>query len=257
LSNLFAFPQFLLNDLFSDGKMPLSPLTLVLDIDETLVHSWQDPLFVKDLEIYTKHFAKFYPPGQDPICYSFSTERDDLEVWGLIRPHYREFIEYVTKTFDTIVIWSAGSDDYVRMVVKILFHSSKLFSYPKIIHCRTNCARDRKGFYHKPLRHLHTFLKENRLNLEIDLKRTLILDDKEYTFIDNPHYGIQIPPFHPDRGRGSNGAKGDDEQEEITLKMLLNRSDRALLQFIEWAEKMHLRDLPDLGEALPKKNIFA
>ena len=72
------------------------PKTLILDLDETLVHSWEDPFFLDDLEIYSDPaiYRKFHPNGSQQICYSILLEYAEGEkrIWGLHRPHLYEFL---------------------------------------------------------------------------------------------------------------------------------------------------------------------
>jgi TFIIF-interacting CTD phosphatase-like protein len=81
--------------------MPL----IVLDLDETLIHSLKD-----DEEGYTsdmdwidmdKYFRVFF------------------------RPYYRVFLQFLVQNYDDIGVWSAGSKPYVQFVVKILEKAMK------------------------------------------------------------------------------------------------------------------------------------
>lgn len=219
----------------------ITPTTLVLDIDETLVHTWQDPTFVNQYNIYTKRFKEFCPPGQDPKCYSISEIDLEFELWGLYRPHYREFISFVTNYFDNIIVWSAGTDYYVREMTKRLFDPSFSSKYPNMICSRDECVKDRKGNYHKPLKSILKRIELERLPMEIDLDRTMIIDDKQHTFRDNPGYGVHIPAYDFENEPKPNGLHQDDDH---------------LLKFIEWVKRIDLKNKATFGPSLDKSNIF-
>jgi len=84
---------------------------VVLDIDETLVHTTNNPL----LEIKVNS-------GMCPIteCYDFTFMIDKHRYWGKKRPHFDTFIKYIHTNFE-IGIWSAGSEDYVVNVLMNTF----------------------------------------------------------------------------------------------------------------------------------------
>lgn len=82
--------------------------SLVLDVDETLVHTGT---------------------GQD---YKFQIEEEWVS--GTIRPHLREFLWTVNDLFDVVAVWSAGERDYVHGIV------DRVFPYqPDLIWTREEC----------------------------------------------------------------------------------------------------------------------
>lgn len=94
---------------------------LLLDLDETLIHSERFP---KD----------YLEEGQ----YSFKmpTESDDIEYFTNKRPFLDEFINFAFENFD-VGIWTASTEDYATIVAKnIGIDINKL----KCFYTRENCS---------------------------------------------------------------------------------------------------------------------
>lgn len=226
-------PNFTTNLPKSNGK------TLILDLDETLASSLQNPQ-LDALQIYTDPsiYHKFHPIGQRQICYSTvvtvpsDNSVNTLRIWGVKRPGLEEFLRFVDNYFENVIVWSAGLGPYVDGICEEVFDAPGV-KLPRIIWNRSNCTPG-PGFYHKPLKDL--------LNLEtirVDLRKTLILDDRQYTFTDNPENGVLIPPFKPS---GS-------------VDELANRSDRCLYKFMDWLQRPEVMSSEDY-RSLDKSNIF-
>lgn len=100
---------------------------VILDIDETLIHSFDAPDDIKNLlneGIFSSsnydlrsrvHYMKIpdvvADPGKGEIDHIIFVER----------PHLREFLQTVRDNFDYVIIWSAGRPRYVRNVVERIF----------------------------------------------------------------------------------------------------------------------------------------
>ena len=230
---------------FSHAPRDTTPKrTLILDLDETLVHSWENPKFLDTHKIYEDPtiYRKFHPIGQPQIAYSMLLEMpggSQSRIWGLHRPHLYEFLSFAGEHFD-ILVWSAGVRPYVDEITKQIFLESGLMP-PKLVWSRNNC-QNYQGFYHKPISELVNELSNRSYTtFNIDPKWTLVVDDKPHTFMLNPSNGVLIPPYHP----GKNP----------TLEQLLDRSDDALLKLKAWLEKPEVRDAPDV-RILDKTEIF-
>lgn len=226
------------------------PTTLILDLDETLVHSWENPNFLEQYAIYEDPsiYRKFHPIGSHQIAYSMLLEMPGnkiSKIWGLHRPHLYEFLKFASEYFDNILVWSAGIRPYVDEIAKQIFLESGLKS-PKIVWARDRCA-NYQGYYHKPISDVMTELsKRPYTTFNIDPKWTFIVDDKSHTFMQNPQNGILIPPYHP----------GKDRKYSVpTLQDLLDRSDTALIQLKTWLEKPEVRNAEDV-RILNKTQIF-
>jgi TFIIF-interacting CTD phosphatase-like protein len=228
-----------------------TPTTLILDLDETLVHSWENPSFLDNYAIYEdpQMYRKFHPVGSHQIAYSMLLDMpggNTNKIWGLHRPHLQEFLSFAGEYFDNVLVWSAGIGPYVDEIVKQLFLESGLKS-PKLVWSRNNCS-NYQGYYHKPITDVINELSRRPFTtFKVDSKWTLVIDDKSHTFMQNPQNGVLIPPYHPGKNRpGSTPTKQD----------LLDRSDTALLQLKAWLERPEVRHAQDV-RTLDKTNIFA
>jgi TFIIF-interacting CTD phosphatase-like protein len=216
------------------------PITLVLDIDETLIHTYSSKGesgvgFVNSYGVYRKNKKLFFPPDQDALCYSMDSFTGSDEImWGMFRPHLREFMIGILSIFDNIVIWSAGMEPYVKNMTQIIFKHVGT-PPPKLIQSRPHC-RETQGTFHKPIADLKKFTCLRNLNLDIDTRRTFILDDKKFTFMNNEENGILIPQYKP----------GNDRTNRVpTLEDLLDRSDDNLMKILKWFRGASLKDVPD------------
>nr|QBK84677.1 MAG: ctd-like (NLI interacting factor-like) phosphatase [Pithovirus LCDPAC01] len=211
--------------------------TIVLDLDETLVHSFSSPEFIKRYEIYGNNYEKFHPPGEESLCYSLYT--DDI-IWGTFRPHLKTFINEVSDIFDNVIIWSAGTKDYVSEIVRLIYDGET--KIPKLIQSRQHCQLSR-GYYLKT-RDLETYIHKNKLDMDFDINRTVILDDKNYTFLRNRKNGILIPPYSP-----------GEYSDSPSIDKLLDRKDTALLDFVNWCKRVKIKDVTCFT-SIDKNNIF-
>ena len=233
----------------TNKEYKFGPKTIILDLDETLVHSYEDIDFLEKYEIYSNPevYHKFHPIGSNPIAYSVSIEpsNDPKQIWGLYRPYMYEFLTFAKGYFDNIIIWSAGVHSYVEELVRLIFLESGMIP-PKLVWSRDKCSTY-KNFYHKPISDLIVDISTRPFSqLKIDPNSTLILDDKEHTFIQNPQNGILIECFSP----GKNRPKGIPYLED-----LLDRSDNALLKLMNWLKKPEVRTSTDV-RSLDKTRIF-
>lgn len=214
--------------------------TIVLDLDDTCLHSYSDPDFPKEyrLEENPKYKKLFVSTGNSPVTYSFTT--DGSYFWGLYRPHLFEFLDFVQEHFDNVYVWSAGVKPYVETIVENMFKKTGR-RMPKMIFSRPQCAFNEE-IYHKPL----VRVMDSTEILNVDIKNTLILDDHTYTFINNPRNGILIPQFAP----------GEENYDEVpTIEELSDRSDDALLKLIKWFKSKEFTSSPDV-RTLNKRHIF-
>lgn len=225
------------------------PRTIVYDLDETLVHSWENPTFLDSYQIYTdpKVYRHFHPMGNHSIAYSMIIDMNGHpnRIWGLHRPHLHEFLNFANNYFDNAIVWSAGIVPYVEEITKQIFLESGL-NPPKLVWSRNRCSKY-QDLYHKPISEINAELSTRPYQtFTIDPKSTLILDDKQHTFMSNPSNGVLCPLFFPGRNRPNRTPTMDD---------LLDRSDKSLLQFKEWLEKPEVMNAEDVRN-LDKTKIF-
>ena len=138
--------------------------TLVLDLDETLIHSSFDSLKKPDFSLLLPFENKSYL----------------VKVYK--RPHLDEFIQRISN-FYNIYIFTASIEKYCQSVIKALdFHK-----YIKQFFCRQHCTH-LNGIYVKDLSKITSS----------DLKDVIIVDNNSVSYLFNKTNGIPILSWHDD-----------------------------------------------------------
>lgn len=135
-------------------------MQLILDLDETLIHSSEEK----------------------PEKYDFII--DGLYV--IIRRHTRKFL----RSQERLIVWSAGEHDYVHAICKELEKRFKV-KFDTIL-TRNDCERRISNdslFYTKPLGKIF------KLYPDLSYDNTLLLDDTFINMYDSPLNHLHIKPF--------------------------------------------------------------
>jgi len=226
------------------NKIPDKSITdkcIVLDLDETLVHSCSDPDIdlLKELKIFTDPSLldvrqRCYKITMDDVVHKRGTG-DKTEMWGIFRPGVREFLIHCFTYFKIVIIWSAGRKNYVHTIVDQLFADLRR---PHIIWTFNDIEKLPNGTLIKPLNKL--IEKVPGLKKYMSLENTFIIDDRTSVFQEpNPENGIEIPAYKPSFNPKS--LRGDD----VSLKQLTN-----------WFNKPEVINSKDVRR-LDKSNIFS
>ncbi len=222
-------------------KIPFKSLTdkcIVLDLDETLVHSNESLAHLKSLGIMVDPKlmdlrSRTYEISMDDVVYK-KGQGIKSEMWGIIRPHVKEFLIACFSYFKVVTVWSAGKKKYVDAIVDFLFKDIKR---PHVVYARDQCERTTDNILTKPLEKM--IRQEPGLSKYMSLENTFIIDDRPSVFeIPNPDNGIQIPPYNP----------------KFNIRSL-RTDDIRLKQLMTWLlrpEVMNSHDVRDLD----KTNIF-
>ncbi|KAF9928450.1 hypothetical protein BGZ65_006264 [Modicella reniformis] len=141
------------------------PITLVLDIDETLVHCATRPLDSPDIIF--------------PVEYNQET----WKVFGRIRPGMQEFLEKMSTMFE-VITFTASQECYAEALLKIIDPDKK---YIRHRYYRDSCVPV-FGNYVKDLRIL------NR-----DLSKVIIIDNSPQAFGYQISNGIPIESWYDDK----------------------------------------------------------
>ena len=139
--------------------------TLVLDLDETLVHCYLDK------------------PSHYDISFQIN-DGEEYNVYLCFRPYVFYFLESMSKYYE-LVVFTAGIKPYAEVICN-LFNSDK-----KLIHhclCRDDCLFVGNSMYIKDLK-----------GLDRDLAKTVILDNSPYTFAYNVDNGAPIDSWCDDK----------------------------------------------------------
>jgi TFIIF-interacting CTD phosphatase-like protein len=213
---------------------------IVLDLDETLVHSHPESHIelLRELKIYSKAEyidlrERIYKITMDDVVDKKGTGVK-TEMWGILRPHVKEFLEFCFKYFKIVIVWSAGMKNYVNVIVDFLFKDIKR---PLIIWDRNEIEKLPDGTLIKPLNKLINTVPG--LNKYMSLENTFIVDDRITVFAEpNPHNGIEIIPYKP----------------EFNLEGI-REEDTTLLKLIQWFSRPEVMNSRDVRE-LDKTKIF-
>ena len=146
---------------------------LILDIDETLVHS--------DLDFSLNQNKTKY----DAILHFDSEEEKNIPVPLLVRPGTKKFLDYAVQEFD-LVVFTASEQQYADVVIDYLEKDKKYF---KKRFYRNHCVFIEPGLYIKDLR-IFSGIKK--------LEDIIILDNSLFSFANQLNNGILITSFFSD-----------------------------------------------------------
>lgn len=151
-------------------------LTVVLDLDETLVRSCDREDVPEQLE-FAASMGKLAKLEVECVGSSHSYTR----VVSFLRPGLFEFLEQVSKLAD-VYIFTAGDPDYARPLLQMLDHEGKFFlgSYYR----ETTVATA-----------VHDHVKD-LTRLGVDLTRTVLVDNNPYSFLLQPDNGMLCDSFY-------------------------------------------------------------
>ena len=103
----------------------LTQHAIILDIDETLVHTCEDMNQFHSLRIFTD------PKMIGLRRRSYVVTLDDVverrgagvktQLWGVTRPHLEEFLIFCFSYYRVVAVWSAGKTKYVQAIVDHIF----------------------------------------------------------------------------------------------------------------------------------------
>lgn len=208
---------------------------IVLDLDETLVHTFDT---ISDSKANAIREDPDYIRVRDRIYmidvndpFTRKGEGHHIYMWGIIRPHAKEFLDFCFEYFKVVAIWTAGTKSYAKEIVTEL---AKRTSEPNIVYSKDECV-DSSG--HCSFKDLAKMIAE--CNATMNLSNTFIVDDRLDNFIPNPNNGILIPPYEVYSNKQS----------------ILSDNDDMLLRLIKWFKKDEVVNSNDIRK-LDKSNIF-
>lgn len=155
---------------------------LILDLDETLVHTFMPEDNLHD-------FITELTAEQRTRLYSIKFASGDV-LQGYIRPYAEDFLRVAFQEFESVGVWSAGTQEYVRLIVGIVFKEQK----PVFVLSRDQCDELRVKDETRPCRYkpldviYHRFPDHNAQN-------TVIVDDRHDVCSLNCMNNIRVPEF--------------------------------------------------------------
>lgn len=197
-----------------------SKKTMILDLDETLVHRSDDSNTLNRLNIWNQN------PSLRARTFSI-TWPDGTKSWLIKRPYLTEFLTSCFKHFDQVIVWSAGGKSYVDAVVTHIFSG---LPNPHYVFCNHHCMNYELEYkkLHKPILHLKNY------NVDIDINNTIIVDDREANFIDNVENGVKIREYTPFPSIAYISADNDDGLLELIRWMNSTDFNRGMFTFRNW-----------------------
>lgn len=189
----------------------MDKLHVVLDLDATLVNSLgYDQTTINILKknpeySYLTNRVKFV----DVVDVLDDNEKGKGIVTSFVvvlRPHVREFLNFLLHNVGKISIYSAGHKRYVRAIEAALFDTSSEL-YKKKVHrvlTRANCAIT------------ETSILKDLEREGFDLSRTIIIDDNPTSFVRNRNNAIHISEYKPDL------SKNKIEEDDTALVIIMN-----------------------------------
>ncbi len=219
-----------------------SSKNLLLDLDETLVHTYGelekfDDILDYNLALKSKPYIVNTPYlDGDIIIHN--------KMWGTTRPWMSEFLLECFKNFNKVIIWSAGTDRYVRETLKIIMSH---LPEPHAIFTREACLNDKYNFT-KPIE----YLSKQAPELGLTLKNTIIIDDRFANFSHNPNNGILIPQYRPITIKR---AKGKSYEEKKKKAIDNHNNDIHLKSLNNWIQSSGVLTTEDV-RSIDKSNIF-
>ena len=171
---------------------PQNGRILLLDIDETLVHSFTQldqyqKLITEERKFYLENRPSFYRL-RIPILDN-DGNINMFDFWGILRPYLDYFLKAAFENFQLVGIFTAGGESYAREMEKILF--GRVGIKPDFIFHKKDLSINGKA-YHKPI--VRTLSK---IGINTDTKKVLLIDDRIENFIEEPENCLLVPHFNP------------------------------------------------------------
>ncbi|KAF9087930.1 hypothetical protein BGX27_002835 [Mortierella sp. AM989] len=209
------------------------PITLVLDIDETLVHCATRPLDSPDIIF--------------PVEYNNET----WEVYGRIRPGMQEFLEKTSAKFE-VITFTASQECYAEALLKIIDPEKK---YIKHRYYRDSCI---------PV--FGNYIKDLRI-LNRDLSKVVIIDNSPQAFGYQISNGVPIDSWYDDKSdrelsKVMSFLETLEGVEDVRPRIdeqfkLQERLQRALAQQVTHQQISNMSGLGALGTALVSPSVSA
>lgn len=191
---------------------------LVLDLDETLVHTFDDKDGLAD-------FVNYLTPEQRKRIYMIEFPGGE-SMWGYIRPYAEEFLRVAFNEFESVGVWSAGTQYYVANIVQVVFKDQS----PKFVMSRNQCnelkiKNEEVPCRYKPLEVIYS------MHADHTSKNTVIVDDRHDICELNCMNNIRIPEFN---------------MNNFNNPAMVN--DITLLTLAKWFQDPQFRDAKDVRE---------
>ncbi|CCW64371.1 unnamed protein product [Phytomonas sp. EM1] len=196
--------------------------TLVLDIDETLIHTFGMAHHKPNLSSEAVSHVKL------------------VDYHILTRPHLKEFLLEVNELFE-VVFWTAGTASYCSAVMdaletQVLQLPPSFYNYKKLLHGVENSSKggtDHVNFYSLSRTQTlenHGYMKYLPM-LGRPINRVVIVDDNVRSFPLTPRNAIKVPPFEVDDATVQNYMHALSQTKEGSID--IENLDERVLKFLK------------------------
>jgi hypothetical protein len=145
-----------------------APSIIILDLDNTLIHSLEPE------RGGSKNDQALIDSISRPPDFTIDAKTYTYNVYK--RPYVDDFLKYVTHKFDHVIVWSAGTDTYVKLIVKKLFDGARI-KQPFMVLTRKDCDTTPEG----SRKNMHTLKRRlAKLGMLYDHNQVLFIDDLPY-----------------------------------------------------------------------------
>jgi len=209
---------------------PKKKYTLVLDLDETLIHLRQKKEVVNiknDISIKINNTSDNFYSVYD---------RDKNKYLLQFRVGLFSFLT-ILKSFYEIISFTSASREYADVIINEIEKSRPFF--------------DHKFYREHTVIYKDTFVKDiSRIGR--DMRKIIIIDNNEGNFILNKENGIKIAPFYGDEEDNNNDINSSINSENNSRLSYgrKKRSDNVLLELKKILVNIYKDDYDDLREAL-------
>ena len=180
------------------NKLQKGRKVLLLDLDETLIHSDFSLEYINDKDIKYDKIIKFkekenefeenyedYDMRRKKIRNSLFNEEKEYKVGIFVRNGAKTFLTEVSKYFD-VGIFTASVKEYADAVIDFLDPNKNLIEFRLY---RNNCININDKF----------FIKDLRIIQGVDIKDIILLDNSIYSFTSQLNNGILVNSFFNDK----------------------------------------------------------
>jgi hypothetical protein len=234
--------------------------SIVFDLDKTLIYTASSSV----AELYRSGIMedpKFFPVQQRVYYFnlpaSYRKKKDPVDpdgvsgMWGTMRPHAREFLQFCFKRFKRVIVFTAGTADYAIPICDVLFRG---IAKPYMIWARGHCIRIKErassvdkrlvdlGFYPslsvppdsdemehmnaKSLERMATIVSEMEDDPSITKDQFIMVEDNYHSFITHDyHNAFLIPAYESSVKSDPTALPGSPGYSPARQKLIQNQND--------------------------------
>jgi hypothetical protein len=166
--------------------------TVLLDLDETLLHSFFEVALFPSQWLYVQYLWRQEQlltdlPFRQRRYHHLDSTAGNIIV--CVRPQMWEFLDDLFASEYNVIVWSAGETDYVNRISQLLF--TEIGRCPLMALSRQYCVPDERFLYTKPLSVMRSLFPH------VNLHSFVLVDNRAENGAHFPHQLIHVPDFFP------------------------------------------------------------